>query len=236
MKKDKALILAILLLALLMILLFMISWQAINKQAKETIATLDASQYEEKEEEIVIETQEKTEPSFRVEANYYIKVNVLKNVVTVYEEKEGEYVPVKAMVCSCGKDTPKEGTYAIGEKYLWRDLFDQVYGQYASRITGYILFHSVPYLDKENKGSLEYWEYDKLGEEASAGCVRLTVEDAKWIYDYAKEGTKVEFYQDENPGPLGKPEAKKISDDLEKRNWDPTDPDENNPWKEKKTS
>lgn len=42
----------------------------------------------------------------------------------------------------------------------------------------------------------------------------------------------VEFYSSSNPGPLGKPSAKKISsyeDYL--RNWDPTDPNSNNPWK-----
>ncbi|HAH78565.1 MAG TPA: L,D-transpeptidase, partial [Ruminococcaceae bacterium] len=32
---------------------------------------------------------------------------------------------------------------------------------------------------------------DKLGEPASHGCIRLPVEDAKWIYDNIPEGTKV---------------------------------------------
>lgn len=44
-------------------------------------------------------------------------------------------------------------------------------------------------------------------------------------------GTKVEFYQDENPGPLGKPTSRQISNNAECRNWDPTDPNPNNPWK-----
>ncbi len=80
--------------------------------------------------------------------------------------------------------------------------------------------------------SLEYWEYDKLGTYASAGCVRLTVEDAKWIFDNCRNGTLVEFFSSSDVGPLGKPSAKKISsyeDYL--RNWDPTDPHSNNPWK-----
>ena len=48
----------------------------------------------------------------------------------------------------------------------------------------------------------------------------------------AKMELGVEFYSSSNPGPLGKPSAKKISsyeDYL--RNWDPTDPNSNNPWK-----
>ena len=64
------------------------------------------------------------------------------------------------------------------------------------------------------------------------GCVRLKVEDAKWIYDNCIPGTKVEFYSEQNPGPLGRPTAQKITADEEVRNWDPTDPDQNNPWAE----
>jgi lipoprotein-anchoring transpeptidase ErfK/SrfK len=68
-------------------------------------------------------------------------------------------------------------------------LCGNVYGQYACRITGSILFHSVPY-EKQDKSTLEWWEYDKLGETASLGCIRLTVEDAKWIYDNCAKGTR----------------------------------------------
>ena len=64
------------------------------------------------------------------------------------------------------------------------------------------------------------------------GCVRLTVKNAKWIYDNCATGTLVKFYEDSNPGPLGKPSEQKISSETEYRNWDPTDPDPNNPWKD----
>ena len=62
------------------------------------------------------------------------------------------------------------------------------------------------------------------------GCVRLTVEDAKWIYDNCPSGTYVEIYDSEDPGPLGKPEALKLDADSPNKGWDPTDPDERNPW------
>ncbi len=166
------------------------------------------------------------------ELSYYIKVNCTAQTVTIYTNDEnGNYnIPIKAMICSTGVSTPNSGIYTISNKYEWRYLVGNVYGQYATRITGPILFHSVPYI-KKDKSSLEYWEYDKLGEFASKGCVRLTVEDAKWIYDYCKPGTQVEFYNDENPGPLGKPVVMKISNyDEQLKQWDPTDPDVNNPW------
>lgn len=162
---------------------------------------------------------------------YYIKVNLAANTVTIYsKDKNNEYTkPIKAMVCSVGKATPTSGKYNITYKYRWLALFGNVYGQYSTRIVGSILFHSVPYYSTE-PNTLKYAEYDKLGTKASAGCIRLTVEDAKWIYDNVASGSTVEFYSDtNNPGPLGKPTAQKISDN-EYRDWDPTDPDPRNPW------
>ena len=106
-----------------------------------------------------------------------------------------------------------------------------VYGQYSTWICGDILFHSVPYLESGNKSSLEYWAYDQLGQRVSMGCVRLTVEDAKWIYSNCPVGTQVEFYSSSNPGPWGKPTTRKISNAPSYvRGWDPTDPDKRNPW------
>lgn len=165
---------------------------------------------------------------------YYIKVNYGAQVVTIYKQDEqGNYtIPVKAMVCSTGVATPTSGVYSIPARWEWLGLQGDVFGHYCTQIKGNILFHSVPYLRKKDPASLEYWEYDKLGTYASAGCIRLMVKDAKWIFDNCVKGTKVEFYHSSNPGPLGKPSAKKITsypDYL--RNWDPTDPNANNPWK-----
>ena len=68
---------------------------------------------------------------------------------------------------------------------------------------------------------------------ASAGCVRLAVKDAKWIYDNVSTGTAVEIYDaDELPDGVEKPVAIRIDvDDESRRGWDPTDADEANPWK-----
>ncbi len=116
----------------------------------------------------------------KADPTYYIKINNQANVVTVYKkDSKGNYtVPVKAMICSIGDATPQSGVYTMSDKYTWRLLEGNVYGQYACRITGHILFHSVPY-QKQDKSTLEWWEYDKLGTKASLGCIRLKVEDAK---------------------------------------------------------
>lgn len=164
---------------------------------------------------------------------YYIKVNYKENVVTIYEKDDDGYYtkPIKAMICSCGTATPESGTYKTSAGYEWGYLEGGTFGRYSTRIKGGIMFHSVPYVE-ESEDTLEYWEYDKLGTTASLGCVRLCVKDCKWIFDNCEVGTQVEFYGDSNPGPLGKPSAKKISDNEECRNWDPTDPSPNSPWNE----
>lgn len=165
---------------------------------------------------------------------YLIAVNRIQNTVTVYlRDEDGDYtVPYKAFVCSVGDHTP-EGYFRTEERYQWKDLYDNVWGQYATRIVNHILFHSVPYYSRD-KSDLEYEEYNLLGTHASQGCVRLSVADAKWIYDHTEEGFPCVIYDDSLlDGPLGKPESIRIDvEDTEKRGWDPTDPDEDNPWNE----
>lgn len=163
---------------------------------------------------------------------YYIMVNRQENCVTIYEQDDsGEYtIPIKAMVCSVGvSDGTPLGTFRTSDKYAWRYLFGNVYGQYAYRINKNILFHSVPYYTK-NKGDLESEEYNKLGQAASLGCIRLSVEDAKWLVDNCPFGTKVTIYDSPDPGPLGKPVPRTIDLNSPYKGWDPTDPAVENPW------
>ena len=108
-----------------------------------------------------------------------------------------------------------------------------IWSIYNSNSRKYIIPFSTTYTTKGDPSSLEYLEYDKLGTKASAGCIRLTVQDAAWIYNNITTGTIVEFYYDSNPGPLGKPGAAKISGNTVCRGWDPTDSNPNNPWKNK---
>lgn len=164
---------------------------------------------------------------------YYIKVNYGAQVVNIYRknDKTGKYEPYKAMLCSTGTYTPTGGVYRTLAKGNWWPLYGDVYGQYSTHIYDGILFHSVPYLKSGDKSSLEYWAYDQLGQRVSMGCVRLTTIDAKWIYENCPVGTQVEFYSSSNPGPFGKPTARKISSAPSNlRGWDPTDPDSRNPW------
>ena len=195
----------------------------VNTQSSDT-TKVEQSENEEKDEEqegeqqledVIIdenieEIVDETEEEKKSDAKYFIRVNYGQNVVTIYtKDSNGEYtVPYKVMLCSTGTATPRSGTYTIPSgtysRGIWGLMKGNVWEQYFTRIHGSILFHSVPYTER-NKWSLEYWEYDKLGTAASLGCIRLTVENAKWIYNNCPAGTQVEFYTSSNPGPLGKP-------------------------------
>ena len=112
-------------------------------------------------------------------SKYTIYVNRKTNLVNVTDSRTGKLV--KAMYCSTGKNYRTiSGTYNTTAKYKWRALIHGVYGQYSTRIHGPYLFHSVPYYSV-NKSKVSTKEYNKLGVQASAGCIRLAVTDAKWI-------------------------------------------------------
>lgn len=167
--------------------------------------------------------------------SYYIRVNKATNVVTVYKNKKnGVYKdPVKAFICSVGSATPI-GTFKTPNKYRWWTLDGPSYGQYCTRITGSILFHSVWYYENGKNNTISVAQYNKLGQTASHGCVRLTVEDAKWIYDNCSLGTEVNvFWGTSKDDPLGKPVSIKL-DPNKRTDWCPTDPQAGNPYKNKK--
>ena len=165
---------------------------------------------------------------------YWIKVNKQANVATVYQLKNGTYKPIKAFLVSCGGANTPAGTFYTPAKYRWQTLMGPSYGQYCTRVHGGVLFHSVWYYEK-NPSTQSTVQFNKLGQTASHGCIRLSVGDAKWIYDNCALGTKVTVYSSSNPGPLGKPKGIKVST-ARRQYWDPTDPSKKNPYRKQKAT
>jgi len=162
---------------------------------------------------------------------YLIKVNKQMNTVTIYQQdSNGKYQPYKAFICSCGYATPL-GTFHLQAHYRWKLMYQEVYAQYASRITTGILFHSVWYY-KQDASTLSAVQYNKLGRWASHGCVRLTAADAKWIFDNCAVGTKIVIYNSSKTSKLGKPESIPVPTST---GYDPSDIwTKSNPWNSKK--
>lgn len=152
-------------------------------------------------------------------SRYLLKVNKRRCVITAYKRERGRWIPVRAMLCSPGtyyKASPS-GTFSLGTKKVWGKMFHDVWARYISQIVGDVLFHSVWYYHP-SKRSQSGKEFNKLGSRASHGCVRLSLIDAKWIFDNCSRGTRVKIYSSSRSGPLGKP--RRI---YSRGGWDPTD-------------
>ena len=127
---------------------------------------------------------------------YQIRVSVGDQRVYVYAlDDNDEYSEcVKTMKCSTGKKaTPTplgvfEESTGPGEKWHYFKKFD-CWAQYAYYIEGSILFHSVIYNTRGGKATSG--SVNALGHRASHGCVRLSVENAKWIYENCPAHTRV---------------------------------------------
>lgn len=123
----------------------------------------------------------------------WIDVDVTKQRVYIMRGSAVE----REMVASTGmkgKETPL-GEFKIQNRGDWffSDKYQEGAKWWASfKDWGVYLFHSLP-MDKERNIIPE--EAALLGQPASHGCVRLTVEDAKWIYDNMKQGTKVVIHE-----------------------------------------
>ena len=105
-----------------------------------------------------------------------------------------------------------------------------VYSRYAVRFNNHELMHSVPYY-RHSPDSLEYRQFNKLGSPASAGCCRLALADAKWIYDNTVPGTTVNVIKDPNlVYPLTRPIIRIDESNILTRGWDPTDTDPMSPY------
>lgn len=168
-------------------------------------------------------------------SKYWVKVNAQANVVTVYKKSDGKWKPLRAMLCSTGtgkkgsENATPTGTFYVSKRWDWGAMVGGVYARYVVQFYGDYLFHSVPYNKCYDKSSQPTKEFNKLGKDASHGCVRLSIMDAKWVYNNIPKGTKVTIYNSKNPGPLGKPDGIKVKTSR-KTYWDPTDPDKKNPY------
>ena len=159
---------------------------------------------------------------------YSITVYRPSQIVIIYDSSGN---PAKIFSCSSGKAaTPtKLGDYAIRAKYRWRFMVGNCYTQYASSFSSGYLFHSIPY-NKKNAGTMSNASYDKLGNPASSGCIRLCFRDTKWIYDNCSIGTPVHVV-DENAPAGSVPEIipERIKDTAH-NGWDPTDDSPESPY------
>lgn len=121
--------------------------------------------------------------------NYLIYLNLNEQKTYIYEGNTDNWSLIKSFISSTGvegKETPK-GIFSVINRGEW--FFSPEFNQgakYWVQFMGDYLFHSVPF-DESQSTIVD----NTLGKPASHGCIRLSVEDAKWLYDNIPNGTKI---------------------------------------------
>ena len=138
---------------------------------------------------------------------FHIVVDVANQVTTVYgRDEKGDYtVVVHHCLCSTGKKgTPSDvGDWVLNGRHAQWCVFPKwgnSYARYWTRINSNIAFHSPIYTAVSNQ-AMNISSYKMLGKRASHGCIRLSVPDARWIYENIGEGTVVSIVEDMDRDP-----------------------------------
>lgn len=131
---------------------------------------------------------------------YYVEVDVVNQLIKIFGLDENREHTKLEKVFWCSTGTPgypsRPGDYVLtGRRSRWAHFPNWGGGTAAwwLRIDREIAFHSIIYanydLKRPNMNSVR-----KLGSVASHGCIRLTLADAKWMYDNIGAGTLVRIY------------------------------------------
>jgi len=129
---------------------------------------------------------------------YLLKISIAEQKVYAYlRGEDGQYTLVQEMICSTGlpgTPTPTGIFLNTWPQHRWHYFTEfECWAQYTFVINGNILFHSVLY-SSASESTLRYSSLYALGRQASHGCIRLKVADAKWIYQNCSKGTVVVVY------------------------------------------
>lgn len=125
--------------------------------------------------------------------NYIVIVDRAAHRVGVFKGSKYNWADAKYYKCCVGKpSTPTiSGTYYIKSRGKYFDTGTKGRCWYFTQINGNYLFHSVIY-DRQN--SPKRIIDNSMDAAVSHGCVRLDLENAKWIYDNIPKNTKVIIY------------------------------------------
>lgn len=122
--------------------------------------------------------------------NYLIVTDLQNKYTYIFNKDNGTWKQLYKWICTVGKpSTPTiTGTFYIsGRKPSFGTYEYSV--KYATRIKDGYYYHSIIY---DSTGS--YIIDPRLGEAISHGCIRLEIDNAKWIYENIPDATTVIIY------------------------------------------
>lgn len=130
---------------------------------------------------------------------YYITVDLNTQIITIYSTQTDNIA--RQFLCSSGltEETP-HGTFYLPAKqesqereYWYYFSYYDCYAHYATRIFLGILFHSIPYSEKD-ESTISLKAISEFGRPASHGCLRLRWQDAEFIAKCCLPGTRVRIF------------------------------------------
>lgn len=127
---------------------------------------------------------------YNSKTEFLVLVDIGRQKTYVMRGNQGEFRFERSFDCSTGVNVSPttKGEFVVGDRGEWFYSERLKSGaKYWVRFNNHYLFHTVP-MDKAKrvlKGE------DFVGEKLSSGCIRHTIEDAKWIYDNIPEFSKV---------------------------------------------
>lgn len=121
------------------------------------------------------------------ETNYYIYVDLSNQRVNIFIKSNKKWVLDKSFLCASGaSSTPTiRGDFKVSDKGPMFRAGSNTICDYYTRISGNYLFHTV--LLDNNKNIKD----GRLGNPLSHGCIRLAIDDAKYIYTSIPYGTSI---------------------------------------------
>jgi peptidoglycan hydrolase-like protein with peptidoglycan-binding domain len=131
---------------------------------------------------------------------WFVEVDVNNQLVKVFSRDEkNEFTNLeKVFWCSTGTTSfPSEvGVHVLTGRKARSALFPtwgNATARWWVRITPEIAFHSILF---SSSGAVSMKSVNRLGNRASHGCIRLSMADAKWMYDNIGKGVEVWIHED----------------------------------------
>lgn len=122
--------------------------------------------------------------------NYLILTEINRQKTHVFTKNNKAWQLSKTFSCSTGLNISPttRGIFKISDRSPWFYSDRLAAGaRYWMRFNGQYLFHSTP-MDK-HKNIIP--QENKVGEKRSSGCIRLMLDDAKWLYQNIPKDTTV---------------------------------------------
>lgn len=135
------------------------------------------------------------------ESPYRVDVDIVNQIVTVYENRDGGAIVMQGLCSSGAEDATPLGSFKMpekerdGEREEWFHFraFGG-YARYATRIHYDVMFHSLLY-NRPNESAINQQSVRDFGYPVSHGCIRMRTEDARFIAQNCPVGTRVNIHK-----------------------------------------